>query len=63
NDFTGTIPGDFAANTKIGRLELSGNRLSGMIPQELLNCDNWKNWSVEGRICPQQVGYGFSNCK
>ncbi|MEG1736979.1 MAG: BACON domain-containing carbohydrate-binding protein [Odoribacter sp.] len=63
NDFTGTIPGDFAANTKIGRLELSGNRLSGIIPQELLDCANWKNWSVEGRICPQQDGFVLSNCK
>lgn len=74
NNFTGEVPASYAAfGNEIGKdysrgnytlLFLHDNRLTGEIPDEVKTCKMWnkKNWEPEIFICPQQAGYGFTNC-
>ena len=60
NNLTGSLPSCFARMPKLIGLELYGNRLSGEIPEEVINCDNWDIWAPDGNIMPQQEGYILS---
>lgn len=65
NNLTGSIPASFgnlvnAINNN--SMELKGNQLSGEIPQEVKDNPNWSTWEPSTRICPQQSGFGFTNC-
>ena len=63
NNFTGSIPASYGSIKYLTTLVLDQNRLSGVIPSEVLDCTNWDFWNPSLNICPQQDGYGFSNCK
>lgn len=58
NNFQGTIPDGLGSLKFLNYVALGGNRLSGEIPAALLISPLWNDWY----ICPQQEGYGFSNC-
>lgn len=61
NNLTGTIPvemKDFMREMTLP-LNITGNRLSGIIPQEIV--DAWLPL-YGGYVCDQQAGYGFDNC-
>ena len=60
NNLTGTIPPDLGTLPALDFLALMQNRLTGEIPASLLGNLNWNDW--ENNNCPQQTGYGFSNC-
>ena len=67
--FTGTIPASWA-NLNCNTLRIEGNKLSGEIPAEVKTCPKWASWfalpaatpNVGAYICPQQAGFGFTNC-
>ena len=63
NNFTGSIPASYGSIKNLNVLTLDQNKLSGTIPAEVLNCPNWDLWNSPVNICPQQEGYGFTNCK
>lgn len=77
NLFTGEIPASYAKfgmnlgeNSPRGtytNLFLFGNCLTGEIPSAMLTCPMWSSaglcWEPQTFICPQQSGYGFTNCK
>lgn len=63
NNFTGSIPASYGSIKNLNVLTLDQNKLSGTIPTEVLNCPNWDFWNSSVNICPQQEGYGFTNCK
>lgn len=63
NNFTGSIPASYGSIKNLNVLILDQNKLSGTIPAEVLNCPNWDLWNSSVNICPQQEGYGFTNCK
>ncbi|MGL5562346.1 MAG: BACON domain-containing protein [Tannerellaceae bacterium] len=63
NNFTGSIPVSYGSIKYLTVLILDQNKLSGDIPSEVLNCKNWDLWDSAINICPQQEGYGFTNCK
>jgi len=60
NNLTGTIPPDLGSLPELQTLLLMQNRLTGEIPASLLGNLHWSEW--ESNVCPQQSGYGFSNC-
>jgi hypothetical protein len=60
NNFTGSIPDNLGDLPKLEELWLAQNRLGGVIPASLLANSRWNTW--ESNVCPQQSGYGFSNC-
>ena len=60
NNLEGTLPTCLARMPKLIGLELYGNRLSGEIPEEVANCDNWDIWAPDANIMPQQDGYTLS---
>ena len=60
NNLEGTIPICFAKMPKLTSLELYGNRLSGELAEELVECDNWDIWAPDANIMPQQEGYTLS---
>ena len=57
NNLEGNIPICFAKMPKLIDLELYGNRLSGVVPEELTSCSNWDIWAPDKYIIPQQEGY------
>ncbi|MGL5683655.1 MAG: hypothetical protein ACRDDZ_11490 [Marinifilaceae bacterium] len=70
NNLTGNIPSEIY-NTQVqigGSLRLSNNRLSGELDERLLTDESvlgglrWEKLGANIHICPQQSGYGFSNC-
>ena len=56
-DLEGNVPACFARLPKLTGLEIFGNRLSGEIPAEVVECANWEGWTPEANILPQQEGY------
>ena len=60
NDFTGNIPVNLGYLPTLSKLWLAQNNLTGTIPQSLLDNPHWSEWKDE--VCPQQSGFGFSNC-
>jgi len=60
NNLTGSIPVDLGLLPELETLLLMQNRLTGEIPASLLGNPHWGEW--ENNVCPQQSGYGFSNC-
>ena len=63
NNLTGTIPAAAASMQHLEAFALVGNRMSGAIPDEVVNCERWSSWRPSSLICPQQSGYGFTNCR
>ena len=60
NNLTGTIPSDLGTLSELETLFLMQNKLTGEIPASLLGNPHWSDW--ESYVCPQQSGFGFSNC-
>lgn len=63
NRLTGSIPVAVASMPYLEFLGLAGNRMSGKIPDQVLAAPHWGEWASASWICPQQTGYGFSNCQ
>lgn len=66
NRLQGTIPVAVASMQHLAFLGLVGNQMSGVIPAEVLQSPKWQQrsgWYYGSWICPQQTGYGFSNCQ
>lgn len=59
NNLTGTIPAQYS---NVPSLVVYQNKLSGTIPNVIKESDNWIRWEPLKYICPQQEGYGFTNC-
>ena len=57
NNIEGTITAGFAELSQLSSLLLYGNRLQGLIPQELINSPRWSSWNPDVFILPQQPGY------
>ena len=63
NNLTGTLPSSLGSKP-LELLYLQKNRLSGTIPDSYLQNEGWNTtWQPDLYICPQQEGYGFSNCQ
>lgn len=64
NNITGSIPVKLTGLFKLSFLFLSGNRLSGNVPAELIEFAKGKSFasSFGIDICPQQEGYGLTDC-
>lgn len=62
NNLTGGIPEEIGALKKLRVLSLHNNRLNGAIPDTYLKNNYWETWNPKDNICPQQSGYGFTNC-
>ncbi|MBP5217584.1 MAG: hypothetical protein J6Z47_01375, partial [Bacteroidales bacterium] len=60
NNLEGSIPACFGRMPKLTTLIVCGNRLSGKIPVEVYECDNWDDWAPDANIIPQQEGYTLS---
>ena len=61
NNFTGSVPSGFGTVSKLNAFEIRNNRLTGAIPADLKSHPNWGTFN-KANICPQQTGYGFTNC-
>lgn len=63
NNIEGTLAPGWAAIKDLEYFIVLNNRMSGAIPDELLNDPRWSRnyWVPQSLICPQQKGYGFSN--
>lgn len=59
NNLTGSIPASFGKLKKLEYLNLTQNKLSGQIPEEVKKHPYYKskNWDIKN----QQTGYGFTN--
>jgi len=58
----GSLPANVFGNlTKLASIEIKDNKLSGDLPQDLIDHPNRSKWNM-ANICPQQAGYGFTNC-
>jgi hypothetical protein len=53
---TGNLPEELADATALTTLNLSNNRLSGVVPERIINCGHANGWILE----PQQEGYGLT---
>ncbi|MEG2790415.1 MAG: hypothetical protein RSA98_02340 [Odoribacter sp.] len=65
NDFSGELPADIIGGLpSLVSVQLAGNRFTGAVPPSIRSSGNWKEdaWNPMVEICPQQNGYGFSNC-
>ena len=63
NRLSGTLPANvFGQLTKLNSLELKLNNLTGAIPQDMKDNPKWGSWNGAVNICPQNPGFGFSNC-
>ena len=60
NNLEGNLPVCVARMPKLTCLEVYGNRLSGEIPAEVVECANWDTWAPDKNIMPQQKGYVLS---
>ena len=60
NNLSGNIPTNLGSLSTLNDLWLAQNRLTGEIPNSLLSNSHWAAWKND--VCPQQSGYGFSNC-
>lgn len=63
NMLTGNLPEPIGAIKTLNQLNVSGNQLSGTIPATYYNNLQWDAWQPSINVCPQQAGYGFTNCK
>lgn len=63
NNFTGTLPTTLGSSSVLEVIYVQGNRLSGEIPSTYMVNALWRTWDYPTYICPQQTGYGFSNCE
>lgn len=64
NNLSGKLPKEVVSSKEMHYFDVSMNRLTGEILAEILNFHkmDWTNKWDWRRICPQQEGYGFSNC-
>jgi hypothetical protein len=60
NNLSGALPEALGLLPALEELWLSHNRLSGVIPASLRHHPRWSEW--QPFLCPQQSGYGFSDC-
>ena len=60
NNLEGSLPACLGRMPKLVGLEIYGNRLSGEIPMEVVDCANWDTWAPDANIMPQQEGYVLS---
>ncbi len=60
NNLSGSIPAALGDIPALEELWLAKNQLTDVIPNSLLNNSHWSVW--EENVCPQQSGYGFTNC-
>ncbi|MBR1927195.1 MAG: Ig-like domain-containing protein [Bacteroidales bacterium] len=60
NNLEGSVPGSFARMPNLIGLKLYGNKFSGEIPEEMVDCVNWNTWAPDRNIMPQQSGYTLS---
>lgn len=70
NNLTGSVE-NLTLHESIVSLKLFGNRLSGTLPQQFADLfwdyntgepPMWSSFLPADDICPQQAGYGFTNC-
>ena len=63
SNFTGSIPSNlFGKLTLLNSLELRANQLTGAIPSDILTHPKQDAVKIRANICPQQTGFGFTNC-
>lgn len=62
NQIEGNIPLAVLNLPRLEYLMLVGNRMSGEISPLILDSPKWDLWVGDSGICPQQVGFGFTNC-
>lgn len=65
-NFTGSIPQSWAHIPMVStQLRVFGNRLTGSVPEAVKahTCWNSDIWNPALYICPQQEGYGFTDCQ
>lgn len=62
SNFTGPIPANvFSKMLNLGSLELKLNNFTGPLPADLLSHPKKGSWNFTN-ICPQNPGFGFTNC-
>lgn len=63
NQLSGMLPANvFGQLTKLTSLELRANNLTGEIPADLKANPKWSALNPAANLCPQNAGYGFTNC-
>ena len=62
NNLSGSLPTGFGNLKDLTSLELRANRFEGEIPADMKANLRWSTWTVATNLCPQQAGYGFTNC-
>ncbi|MGL5683653.1 MAG: BACON domain-containing protein [Marinifilaceae bacterium] len=60
NDFTGNLPATIASCQTLSSLKVSGNKLSGVVPEGITKHSQWTNWLPGVNILPQQNGFGLT---
>lgn len=62
NDIEGSIPKEFAKLSQLRSLLLIGNKMSGVVPEEIISSPMWSSsrWNPAVWILRQQEGYGFT---
>jgi len=61
NNLTGSLPVGFGTVANLSSLEIRNNRFVGAIPADLKAHPKWSTFNL-ANICPQQSGFGFTNC-
>lgn len=61
NNLSGSLPVGFGTIANLGSFEIRNNRFTGAIPADLKSHPKWSTFNI-ANICPQQAGYGFTNC-
>lgn len=64
NNLTGKLPKEAVSSPAMSYFDFAMNKLNGEIPKEILEFPkmDWTSKWDWNRVCPQQEGYGFSNC-